>query len=440
MQNCVKPSVINGIIQAPPSKSMIQRLLAISLLTSQTIPIENPAYSSDTAAAKEIVDTLRTIPRVGDTNTSPIVLNCGESGLSLRMFTPIAALWNKPFILAGKDSLFQRPVGMIEEPLRTLGAEVNTRNGFPPVSVRGPIEGGDVIVDGSVSSQFLTGLFMALPLLQKDSLVQVKQLKSKPYIAMTIALLKDFGIRIETSSNYEEFRIKGRQDYRYKGNKDRKETKDAKDTYPIEGDWSGASFMLVAGAIGGTVTVNGLNTQSFQADRSIIDVLKSAGAIVEIDGSKVTVTRPGNNDQRGLKNLKHLNHFAFDATHCPDLFPPLAVLACHCSGTSIIEGVERLKHKESDRAASIQELILKLGGRVRVEGNLMQIEGGPLTGGEVDSFNDHRIAMAAAIAGINAINPVTINRSQCVEKSYPRFFEDLKHISHPRNNHEEREN
>jgi 3-phosphoshikimate 1-carboxyvinyltransferase len=413
----IKPSTVKGSVLAPASKSMMQRAIAAALLVEGTTTILNPTFCNDSLAALGVIEALgakvtrgkNEVIVLGGMNPpgSGTVLNCGESGLAIRMFSPIASLWSGELTLTGEGSLLSRPVSMIKEPLQKLGVHVVTADGFPPLKVKGPLLGGDAEVDGSVSSQFLTGLLMALPKAAGDSRLTVKNLKSTPYIDMTLALLDAFGVQVR-HRNYETFFIKGSQSYACKN-----------EGYWVEGDWSGAAFLLAAGALAAganSLTVAGLDTSSPQADRRILDALAAAGALVEMAGNSVTVRK------------SKLKGFHFDARHCPDLFPPLAALACNCEGTSIIMGVERLAHKESNRAMALEKEFSALGAAIRIVGNQMEIVGGKLSGGVVYSHNDHRIAMAAAVAALNAQEGVTIHGDECVAKSYPDFFEDLKKI------------
>ncbi len=412
MKKSIKPSKIKGTVKAPASKSMLQRAIAAALLAETPTKILNPTYSNDAKAALRVIKALGArvtagkdeIFIKGGLNPTGDVLNCGEAGLSIRMFSPIAALWHEELTLTGEGSLVVRPVSMIEKPLKALGVEVTTTNGCPPLRVKGPLQGGEAEVDGSMSSQFLTGLLMALPKAPKDSTLKVKDLKSTPYIDMTLSLLDAFGCEVQ-HSNYETFFIKGNQRYRI-------------GEYQVEGDWSGASFLLVAGAVaeGGSVIVTGLDIESPQADRKIIDAIKAAGASVKMTSGRVEIT-----------NSK-LKAFDFDATHCPDLFPPLVALACNCKGTTVLTGVNRLTYKESDRAMALEKEFSTLGAVIRIYGNQMKILGTKLKGGTIDSHNDHRIAMAGALAAINAEGDVTIQNPQCVAKSYPDFFEDFAAI------------
>jgi 3-phosphoshikimate 1-carboxyvinyltransferase len=272
------------------------------------------------------------------------------------------------------------------------------------LTVKGPLKGGKATVDGTTASQLLTGLLMALPKAPKDSRLKVENLKSIPYIDMTLALLNTLGIDVQ-HSNYKTFSIKGMQTFRFPRNE-----------YWVEGDWSGAAFLLAAGAVGGTVTVTGLDTGSPQADRKIIQALELAGANINVTKSTVEVTR------------KKLKAFHFDAAHCPDLFPPLVALACNCEGKTVLTGVERLIHKERNRALTLEKEFTAIGGEIRLSDNQMEITGKRLKGGTIDSHNDHRIAMAGAVAGINISHHVIIEGSECTAKFYPNFFEDMKSI------------
>ncbi|MFH1227899.1 MAG: 3-phosphoshikimate 1-carboxyvinyltransferase [Planctomycetota bacterium] len=405
----VMPSKVNGTVKAPPSKSMMVRAVAASLLAPGRSEILNPSFCGDSLAALGVAKALQAhvskknnkVIIEGSKNQKTALLDCAESGLCIRMFAPIVSLFGQKFILTGAGSLSSRPVGMIEQPLVKLGALCKTNNGYPPVIVRGPIDGGNLEIDGAITSQFLTGLLMALPLCGKDSTISVSNLESKLYIQMTIAILKDFGITVNHDRNLSKFRIPGRQEYRPRA-------------YTVEGDWSGASFLLVAGAIGGRVKVIGLSMNSLQADKAIINLLKEAGSIIKTGQDFILVKK------------SRLDAFKFDITNCPDLFPPLAALACNCKGKSIIAGIERVRHKESDRAMAISAELGKLGAKIKIAGNRMEITGAQLKGGIVNSHNDHRIAMACAIAAINSETGARIKRWESVSKSYPEFFNDLK--------------
>ena len=407
----VKPSRIAGRLAAPPSKSAMIRATAAASLADGVTEITRPSFCDDALAGlgaavglgARVVCSDKMVKIKGPVGPVRNVLDCGESGLCLRLFAPIAALGRKEVILAGQGTLLTRPIGMIEAPLAGLGVACRSKAGFPPLTVKGPLRGGRVALDGSVSSQFLTGLLTALPLCEADSELSVIDLKSRPYVDLTISVLADFGVSVSWDKARDVFLVKGGQ--RYKPRK-----------YEIEGDWSGAAFLLVAAALAGRLAVENLASDSFQADTRVLAALKDAGAAVSIKGTTVSV------------EARELTAFEFDATDCPDLFPPLAALACFCQGRSAIRGVERLRHKESDRAEALVEEFARLGGRLNIKGDVMTIGGGRLAGGTLDSRGDHRMAMAGAVAGLRAARGVRIERPQVVSKSYPRFFEDLASV------------
>jgi 3-phosphoshikimate 1-carboxyvinyltransferase len=330
-------------------------------------------------------------------------LSCGEAGLGIRMFTPIASLWHQKITLTGEGSLKKRPIATLVQPLEDLGVIVSTHDGFIPVQVTGPMKGGKAQLDGSLSSQILTGLLIASPLALHDTEFHVSNLKSKPYVDMTLQIMQDFGVEA-INENYEKFYVRAQQSY-------------VPQEYTVEGDWSGASFLLVAGALGGSVRVENLRIDSKQADIAILDALASAGAHIEKEDRAVSVSH------------NELQAFQFDATECPDLFPPLVALAAHCTGTTVIKGVSRLQFKESDRAVVLQTECAKLGVRIENKGDEMFVYGGTVSGGRMHANNDHRIAMAAACIAIRSPKPVEIEHPECVAKSYPDFFEEFGKIS-----------
>ncbi len=415
----ITPSEVKGTLDAPYSKSIMQRALAAAALAKGASQIQNPSFCDDALAAMEACRALGAKVDMKKTGWSGVVLvqgiggrpsrggaiECGESGLCSRMFTPIAALSPSEFTITGKGSLLSRPMEMAEVPLRSLGVQVRSANGFLPLKVKGPLKGGEVEVDGSMSSQFLTGLLIALPLCENDSVVHVNDLKSKEYVSMTIDVVSVFGGKIE-NKDFSTFKIPGGQKY-------------VAQNFSIEGDWSGSSALMVAGAIAGEVKVMGLNDSSHQPDRRIVEALKSAGAQVKAGQGYVEVKKA------------RLRAFSFDATDCPDLFPALVALACYCRGKTVLKGAQRLRHKESDRAAALVQEFSKMGAIIRAQGDVIEVFGAgggssALAGGEVDSHNDHRIAMACAVAGLGSEKGVRVNGEGCVSKSFPGFFEALE--------------
>jgi len=410
MERYIDPSALNGNIKAPASKSMTQRAIAAALLADGESIIHNPSYCDDSLAAMSIAVGLgaRVVPEPNELKISGSAvlkepkLNCGESGLAIRMFSPIAALYPVEIIMAGANSLKKRPMFMIEDALNQLGVRCTSTDGFLPLTIQGPIKGGKCEIDGSVSSQLLTGLLMALPLATSDSEIKVSNLKSKPYIDLTIEILKSFGVTVH-NNEYKIFSIPGNQKYNPYN-------------YTVEGDWSGGAFLLVAGAINGNLKIKGLSAESKQSDMAIINALERAGVEMKISSDQIDISR------------SDLKAFEFDATQSPDLFPPLVALASYCKGTSKIKGVTRLAYKESDRAKTLRDEFGKLNIKIEINDDVMSIQGGKPQGARVESHDDHRIAMAVTVASLRADGRVYIRDSQCVAKSYPEFFDDLRSL------------
>ncbi len=411
MDILIKPSSIYGNLIAPSSKSEMQRVVAAALLAKGESVITNPSFCEDSKVALKVSEKLgakisieknRVIITGGLIHTSS-ELHFGESALALRMFAPIAGLTGKECILNGSKSLLKRPIELISESLSNFGIECFSTNNRLPISIKGKLKGNSAKIDGKISSQVLTGLLMALPCVSENSTIFVEQLNSKPYIKLTLAVFNRFGIEIESDSKLSRFKIKGNQKY-------------IPQNYNIEGDWSNMSFMMVAAAIGGFVSIKGLNASSYQSDIQILKALESTEANIEWKNNVLEVSK------------NKLKEFEFDATDCPDLFPPLVALAAYCKGTSKIKGVSRLTHKESNRGMALKEEFAKLGIQIEIFDDLMLIVGGVVCGGSVDSHHDHRMAMALAIAALGANNEVIIQNAECVSKSYPDFFNDLKQL------------
>ena len=412
----VYPSKISGSQVAPASKSSMQRACAAALLHHGQTRIYNPGHSNDDLAALDVIQNLGAVVtqhadylEISSKGVCPIgpEMNCGESGLGIRMFTPIAALSSQSITIQGKGSLVKRPMHFFDDILPALGVQIKSSNGFLPISIQGPLQTSDITVDGSLSSQFLTGLLMAFAAAgAADCSIKVNQLKSKPYIDLTLDVLKHFGWEVN-HVNHEQFTFKPRA------------AVNDPIEYTVEGDWSGAAFLLVAGAIAGPITVKGLQINSTQADRAVMNALASANASIVIDQDEITI---GTNEE-GLKA------FEFDATDCPDLFPPLVALASLCKGTTLIKGVTRLAHKESDRGLTLQTEFAKLGVTILLEGDIMKIEGvAIIQANTVFSQHDHRIAMACGVAALRATGPIEITEAEAINKSYTDFFDHLEHL------------
>lgn len=386
--------------------------MAAALLATGRTTLRGIELCRDTRSAIETIEALGAHVEIVDDNTLIIegglcpktdMLHVGESGLAARLFTPIAALMTNAITIDGSGTLKHRPMAMMVNPLRTLGVEVRDGGGRLPIEVKGPMRGGKVVVDGSMSSQFVTGLLIALPLAKSDTTVEVHGAVSTPYIDMTLETLERFGVEVMyQEGNYTEFYVEGNQEYH------------AVD-YTIESDWSSAASIMVAAAIAGEVTIKNISTLSRQADTAICRALERAGASLIIEENTITVAH------------RPLEAFSFDATQCPDLFPALVALAAAADGVSSLYGIERLRGKESDRAEVLKEEYAKLGIEIELDydENVMRVVGGMPHAADVDSHDDHRIAMSLAITALRLDNELNIKNKECVAKSYPSFFEDI---------------
>ncbi len=409
MKASIYPSKLSGTVRAPASKSHFIRVVAAAMLAEGTSKIYNPSSCDDAKAMLNVALEMGAEYKIeGDyleITGHPIlkgkkVFNCGESGLATRLTMGIASLFREEVIICGTGTLLNRQLGDINKPLQQLGVRCMLNKMKLPARLHGIAKGGQVVVDGSESSQFVSGLLMAMPLLKSDSELIVKNLKSRPYIDLTLETLKNFGIEIQ-HSQYKNFSIKGNQRYQPAN-------------ILVEGDWSGGAFLLAAAATSGNIKVEGLETSSRQADKAILIALESAGASITCDETVISV------------KAGQLKAFTFDATHCPDLFPPLVVLAANCAGVSVIKGVGRLKHKESNRAEALMEEVGKLGIKIEISEDEMYITGGLIKGGTMSSRDDHRMAMAGAVAALTAKGKVVIEQAESVSKSWPGFFKDLQ--------------
>lgn len=415
MNVTIHPSKLTGVIQANASKSSMQRACAAALVAKGKSVIKNPGNSNDDKAAMDIVQKLGAVIYL---NGEELVIEsdgvkpagkeiyCGESGLSIRMFTPLVALSEKEITVNGSGSLVTRPMDFFDEILPQLDVNVKSKEGKLPLAIQGPIVPKNIEIDGSLSSQFLTGMLLAYAASNaSDVSIKVNNLKSKPYIDLTLDVMKQFGLKVPVNKNFEEFYFAP-------------STHDSQLTthhYTVEGDWSGAAFLLVAGAVAGEITVKGLDVYSPQADKAVLQALMDCGCKISIQKEQIEI---------GPAPLKA---FHFNATECPDLFPPLVALASYCNGKTVIEGTTRLTHKESNRAITLQEEFGKLGVQIDVQDDLMIIHGGKgLNGATVHSRHDHRIAMACAVAGLKANADLVIEEAEAINKSYPDFYDHLK--------------
>jgi 3-phosphoshikimate 1-carboxyvinyltransferase len=413
MQFHVLPKIVNGKIVVPASKSDAQRAIIAASLANGKSKISNCGTSDDVlnvlkacellGAKVESIDSDSYIIS-GGKHVNVTELNVGESGLAIRLLTPIVATQNHKTSLLGKGSLVKRPLHFFDENLSKMNVQVKSTNGFLPIEVQGPLKGGTYIVDGSQSSQYISGLLMALSIVDDASDLFVENLASKPYVQMTLNTLEKFGIQIE-NDKFERFLIAGKQHY-------------LPCDYHVEGDWSAASYWLVGAALGADITIAGLSMTSLQADKKMLDALIVAGCNIQFSSDGISVK---GNEKKA---------FHFDATHCPDLFPALVSFAAFCPGVSVLSGVKRLKNKESDRGIALKTEFEKLGVLIELREDEMYIHGGnTIEGCNVHSHNDHRRAMCLAIVGLFSEKGITIENSDAVAKSYPDFWKDLELLS-----------
>jgi 3-phosphoshikimate 1-carboxyvinyltransferase len=423
----IQPSALTGEILAPASKSSMQRACAAALLRTGETIIHHPGHSNDDKAALGVIrdlgaevsaqadGSLRVISKGVGHASAGLEVNCGESGLGLRMFAPIIALSGQAIRVKGEGSLLTRPMDFFDEIFPQLGIKVRSNKGKLPLEIQGPLQPRDIEIDGSLSSQFLTGLLLAYVAAgAKDVTIRVNNLKSKPYIDLTLEVMKHFGWSVG-NRQYETFYFSGARAIGSAGVLE----------YTVEGDWSGGAFLLVAGAIAGPIVVRGLDVRSTQADKAILSAIHDSGAQLQIRADDILVGPPAG---MGLRA------FHFDATDCPDLFPPLVALAAYAEGTTVITGVSRLAHKESNRGLTLQEEFGKMGVAIDLVGDKMLIRGGGgvngggVKGGTVHSRHDHRIAMACAVGALKAEGEVTIEDAEAIDKSYPDFYRHLQEL------------
>ena len=414
----IQPSSLTGTITAAASKSSMQRACAAALVRKGNSIIHNPGISNDDQAALKVIEALgATVTTQADgsikissdgVNAVTNEVNNGESGLGIRMFAPIVALNAKEMTINGEGSLLTRPMDFFDEIFPQLDIEISSNNGKLPLKVKGPLRPKNITIDGSLSSQFLTGLLMAYAASDaKDVTITVTNLKSKPYVDLTLSVMEQFFLKAPENKGYKEFYFSAES-----ANYDA-----AFIDYKVESDWSGGAFLLVAGTIAGKILVKGLDVASTQADKAVMKALMDCGCSLSITDDHIEI---------GPAALKA---FHFDATDCPDLFPPLAALAAYCEGTTVIEGVLRLAHKESDRGLTIQQELGKMGVQVDLQDNLMMIHGGKgLHGAHVHSRHDHRIAMMCAVAALKAEGETVIDEAQAVSKSYPNFYGHIQSL------------
>lgn len=406
------PFVPNGTVNVPPSKSDVHRAIICAAMANGVSRISPVALSNDIKATIGCIKALgadavleNNVLTVDGTNmykNKTALLDCGESGSTLRFFIPIAAVGNINATFVGKGKLPQRPIGIFTEALPKAGTVCKTEGGLP-LEIKGQLKSGIFKIPGNVSSQFITGLLLALPILEGDSeIVLTSPLESVGYIAMTIRTMKQFGVNIQATE--KGWHIKGGQSYK---------TCD----YTTDGDWSQAAFFMVLGAVSGKVTVKGVAKDSTQGDKKCAEILARFGAKVTQLDNEVTV-------EKG-----ELKAITIDASQIPDLVPVLSVCAAFAEGTTKIINAERLRIKECDRLKATAELLNNLGGKVKELSYGLEITGvSSLKGGNVNGYNDHRIVMSAAVCAARSDEDITATFAMSINKSYPDFYIDYNSI------------
>ncbi len=391
----ILPSVLNGSVLVPPSKSAAHRAAICLALAGGKTLFEGDLFSDDITATCRA---MRAIRAGGES----IRIDCGESGSTLRFLIPVAAALGLKAEFTGRGRLPERPIGVYLDCLPQHGVSCKTEGGLP-LTISGQLTPGEFVLPGNVSSQFITGLLLALPLLDGDSKLTLSSpLESAGYVDMTIETMREFGVMVQSAEN--GWNIPGRQKYR-------------PCDYQMERDWSQAAFFLAAGALGGNIRLEGLNRDSSQGDRAAERLFRAFGADVEWKGNVLSAAP------------KELNGIEIDASQIPDLVPVLAATAALCRGRTRIFNAQRLRIKESDRLAAMADGLTRLGGHVTQTDDGLLIDGVErLHGGEVDGCNDHRIVMALSVAALRADGCVTISDAQSIQKSYPAFFEDYNRL------------
>ncbi len=407
-----------GTITIPPSKSMSHRALIAAGLSNGSSHIMSALNADDIEATLECLLALGVESQVlkstvvksgldviveglGGRWPSSATIKARESGSTLRFMIPVALASKGQKAFEGKGRLVERPITPYIEIFEKIGLDYNY-NGELPLQVDGQLKSGQFRIPGNISSQFITGLLMALPILEGDSEIIVEgELESASYVDLTLDVLQAFGIHVKSTET--GYTIKGSQSYKACA-------------YEVEGDYSQAAFFIAAGLLGqAPLVIKGLSKDSKQGDKAMIDIVKNMGGVIEWQDNKLLV------------HPSELHGTTIDLKDCPDLGPIVSVLGALSKGTTTIINAERLRIKESDRLAAMTSELKKMGAHIEERQDGMVINGVPsLMGAKVDGWNDHRIVMALTVAGIKTFNGVRIKGAEAVKKSYPDFFEDVK--------------
>ncbi len=402
---------VEGAVSAPPSKSYTHRALVCASLADGNSNILNPSLCDDTFATLKALTSLgvksslnHTCITVSGGELSPRsdLINCGESGTTLRFIVGVASLIRRRLIVTGEKSLLRRPVGELVRALNSLGANVVCNGDFPPVISYGGFKGGRAVVRGDVSSQFISSLLLISPVAEEESTISVSHVESKPYVMMTLKTQEIFGVKVKVTDEGDglTFNVP---------------TTPYKSTdFVVEGDWSSTAYFLTAAAISGYVRVFNVRPDSLQADKEILKLLKDVGASVRSGHDWVEVS------EGPLESFEH------DVSDSPDLLPTLAVLAASAKGESIIRGIGRCRLKESDRVEAVYANLRGLGVAVDLRNDELIIKGGEkIRSGTIKSYGDHRIAMAFSLLSLKSEGDLLIDDPMCVSKSFPNFWGEL---------------
>ncbi len=397
----ILPKKLEGVVKIPPSKSMAHRSIICAGLAKGVSEITNLDYSNDIIATIKAMESLGTkftkfddrliVDGSNTFSTKDIFIDCNESGSTLRFLVPISLVKENKVNIVGTGFLGKRPITTFYDIFDRQGIKYSYKEGVLDLNINGKLKADTFKVEGNISSQFISGLLFALPLLEGDSVIEITtNLESKSYLDLTLSMLKTFGIDI-INEDYKKFTIRGSQEYKAHN-------------YEVEGDYSQGAFFFCANFIGNNIDIKGLDESSLQGDKQCVDIIEE---FLDDDEKEVTI----------------------DASNCPDIIPVVAVASSFRKGRTNIINAGRLRIKECDRLSAIATEINKLGGKVQELEDSLIIDGViNFTGGNVSSYDDHRIAMAMAIASTRCTEELIIDNRKCVAKSYPSFWEDFKDI------------
>ncbi len=420
MRVSITPSPLKGEVTAPPSKSYSHRAVILASLAAGESVIKEPLLADDTLhtidACRSLGADIRqdgnrllvsgTGGKISATDGQRIL--AGNSGSTIRMIAPLAALSQSRVVLDGDSRLRQRPMDDLLSALDSLGISARSlgNNGYPPLEIQGEnFSGGEVTIGGEVSSQHISALPMVSPCTREGIKINISGgLGSRPYIDITLDAMRAFGVEA-VNKDYKQFLVKGGQGYQAR-------------RYRIEGDYSSAAYFFAAGAIGGQpLTLANLNNNSVQGDRHLLNILAEMGCSVAEQKDRITLSR-----NRELKGV------SVDMADYPDLVPTVAVVAAYAKGKTEMSNIGRLRFKESDRLATTAAELSRMGIKCGVSDDSLVVYGGKPEGAEINAHNDHRLAMSLAVAALFAEGDSTINGAEAVNKSYPKFFADLKKL------------